>query len=250
MKFTGYDPKLEHADLLFEESQEYYPVCGAGPGIDLPQPRTWMQIENQGSRPSCVGHGETTLGEYIYYLHTRGEVLQFNRMFAWVQAQIQGGQRPSERAGASIHGAVKAMREIGLALESLYPYSNKFASVFPQEIYKDAATRKALYSYELNTVEKVFDFQKSGMGGILWGVPWQFRRNAWHCVTSIGVPIDGKLPVANSWGENDGDDGWHYFDAETTERYLGISGSVAIGVSDLDAPQVRKGFDWTQGGLV
>jgi hypothetical protein len=250
MTQRGYDPSLENFDALLADAADYEPVCGDGPGILLPQPRTWMQIENQGNRPSCVGHGSSTLLEYIVFLVSMGkEVLQLNRMFAWTAAQKAGGSRPSQSAGASIHGAAKVLIETGLPLESFYPYSGSFRSEFPPEVYADAATRKALKKYELDTVEKVFDFQKSGMGGIIWGVPWEFKRGAWHCITSIGVPISDKLPVANSWGPDNGDDGWHYWDEEKTERYLGVSGSVAIGISDMDTPQVRPGWDASKGGF-
>lgn len=250
MSNRGYDPSLENWNGLLADAADYEPVCGDGPGILLPQPREWMKIENQSRRPACVGHGLSTLAEYIGFLGSNGTLVeQLNRMFAWVESQKAGGSRPSESAGASIYGAAKVLLEIGLPLESLYPYSGSFRSNFSPEFYEDAAPRKCLKKYELDTVEKVFDFQKSGMGGIIWGVPWEFRRGAWHCVASIGVPINDELPVANSWGEDDGDDGWHYWDESKVERYLGVSGSVAIGLSDLAEPQVRPGFDWERGGL-
>jgi hypothetical protein len=247
--FRGYDPALEQLDRLKAESMEYSPVCGSGPGIELPHPRTWMQVENQNPRPSCVGHGLTTDAEYCIYLASRGKtVVQLNRMFAWVESQKAGGSRPSESAGASIFGAVKVAKTIGLPLESLYPYKNRFRTEWSPDFYEDAKQRLILNSYRLDTVDKVFDFQKSGMGGIIWGVPWEFNRRAWHCVTSIGSLVDGKLPVANSWGEDWDGDGWTEWSEEKVERYLGIDGTVAFGLSDLSEPQVRE-MDWSEGGL-
>jgi hypothetical protein len=248
--FSGYDPALEQLDKLNAESMEYTPVCGDGPGLKLPHPMTWMQVESQSQRPACVGHGLTTLEEYVIYLSSMGKTVeQLCRMFAWVESQKAGGSRPSEGAGASIHGAVKVAKTIGLPLESMYPYKGAFRSNFSPEFYEDAATRKVLNSYRLDTVDKVFDFQSSGMGGIIWGVPWDFNRRRWHCVATIGTPIDGKIPGANSWGATWDKDGWFEWSRDTVARFLDISGTVAFGLSDMDRPQVRKGWNFEEGGF-
>lgn len=248
MTFTGYDPSLENLDELFAGTQDYECVFGAAPPT-LPHPVDWMKNENQGSRPSCVGHGLSTLIEYVQFLATNGKTIeQLNRMFAWTQSQRLGGQRPSQAAGASITGAAKVAVELGLPPEDVYPYSNNFRSEFPPEVYEEAKKRRCLYKYELNTVEKVKNFHSNHMGGVIWGVPWNFRRGAWHCVASIGDLINGKLPTMNSWGLNDGEKGWHFWDDDTIARYLGTSGAIAIGISDLATPQVRE-IDWAEGGL-
>lgn len=248
--FTGYHPSLENLDELFAGAQQYECVFGSAAPPDLPHPSTWMKVENQGSRPSCVGHGLSTLVEYVQYLATNGRTIeQLNRMFAWTRSQIAGGQRASESSGASINGAAKVACELGLPPEDVYQYSNSFRSEFPPEVYEEAKKRRCLYKYELNTVEQIKNFHDNHMGGVLWGVLWKFRRNAWHCVASIGDTLNGGLPTVNSWGLSDGEKGWYYWDDETISRHLGTSGAVAIGISDLAEPQVRN-MNWAQGGLV
>lgn len=249
MIFTGYDPALENLDELFAGAQQYECVYG-GPPVHLPHPNTFMKTEQQGWRPSCVGHGGSSLGEYVTYLGSNGQILeQLNRMFCWTQSQIMGGQRASESAGASINGCAKVLCDFGLPPEDVYPYANEFRSNFPPEVFEVAKKTRCKFKYELNTVEQVRNFHDNHMGGILWGVLWKFQRRAWHCVTSIGDSIDGKLPVFNSHGESDGDNGWYLWDDETIERHLGTSGAVAIGISDLATPQVRE-MDWSEGGLI
>ncbi len=249
MTFTGWNPSLENVEGLMADAQPYECVFGSGPPAHLPHPKTFMKTENQGRRPSCVGHGGSSLAEYITYLATNGRVLeQLNRMFCWTQSQKAGGSRPSESAGASIYGCAKVLCEMGLPPEDVYPYSNAFRSEFPPEVFEAALATRCKYKYELNTVEKVKNFHDNHMGGILWGVLWKFQRGAWHCVTSIGDTLN-HLPVFNSHGENDGDKGWYEWDDETIERHLGTSGAVAIGISDLAEPQVRN-MTWDDGGLV
>jgi hypothetical protein len=188
--------------------------------------------------------------EWLFYLATEGEVKQLSRFFAWVQAQKSGGGKPSASRGVSIYGCAKAAREVGLPEEDLAPYKvGDWRSEFPPEVYENAKEHKAINSVVLNTADDCFDFLAGGVGGICFGVPWEFNMRSWHAVAGVGVPIDDKITIANSWGEDWDGDGWCEWDHAKLTRYLKIDGSVAIGLTDMDRPHVRKGWDASKGGF-
>ncbi|MCA9232900.1 MAG: hypothetical protein KDA57_19785, partial [Planctomycetales bacterium] len=134
---------------------------------------------------------------------------------------------------------VKVAKEIGLPLEEFAPYKvGNWYSEFSQEVYADAATRKVLASYELTSYTKVLDFHRSGMGGTIWGVPWEFGRG-WHAIAGVGHTKDGQLRIANSWGEHWDEDGYIEWNENKINRYLAVDGVVCYGLSDLSVPQIR-----------
>ena len=239
----GYDPTLERVDKLLENAQPYQvqgEKCAMLFGKGDVTKR--MPIENQGSWPSCGGHAESTLLEYLHWLVT-GKIITLSRMFAWVEAQRVHG-RPSSRNGVSIYALVKVAKEVGCPLESLAGYRvGNWYDEFTPDVYEDAKLRIAEYSYELKTVEEVWDFHNSGMGGVVWGVPWEFNRRSWHAITTYG-PAEDHLLGDNSWGPDWDDDGRFEWDRDKVRRYLGENGTVCIGLSDLSEPQVRQDHNW------
>jgi len=249
--FRGYDPSLERLDLLRSESLAYSPVCGeAVESFQALHPKEWMRIEHQKSWPSCGGHALSTVMEWLFYLASQGEVLQLSRFFAWVQAQKSGGGRPSASRGVSIYGCAKAAKEVGLPEEDLAPYKvGDFRTEFPPEVYENAKEHKAINSIVLETADECFDFLAGGVGGICFGVPWEFNMRSWHAVAGVGVPTDGTIHIANSWGPDWDGDGWTEWDHDKLTRYLKIDGSVAIGLTDMDRPHVRKGWLPERGGF-
>jgi len=170
-------------------------------------------------------------------------------MFAWVEAQrVQG--RPKASRGVSIYALVKCLKETGIPLEVSAPSKvGNWYDNFSQEVYDDDGENKIKHSYDLKTAAEIWDFQNSGMGGVVWGVPWDFNRGSWHCVTSYG-PAGDKLLGDNSWGPDWDGDGRFEWDRRKVERYLNVNGTVCIGLSDLSTPQVRKGRNWRDGGAL
>lgn len=250
MNWSGYDHDAERWDKLTAEAQQYELVGQRCALLDAFDVNKKMPVENQGAWPSCGGHAGSTLLEYIQWL-TRGVIQPLSRMFCWVEAQRVHG-RPSSRSGVTIHGVVKVLKQIGLPDESLAPYRvGDWYDDFDREVFENAKPRCAEYSYQLKTVEQVWDFHNSGMGGVIWGVPWDFQRGAWHAITSYG-PADKFLHGDNSWGEHWDDrddedgvkDGRFTWSESKVDRYLETPGVVCFGVSDLSEPQVREDHNY------
>lgn len=241
--FRGYDPSLERLDDLLANAQTYAMQgqrCAMFAGKGDVNKR--MPIEAQGNWPSCGGHAGSTLAEYLHWLKT-GEIIHLSRMFAWVEAQRVHG-RPSARNGVSIYALVKVLKEIGVPKEDLAEYRvGNWYDDFGRDVYADAKTRVAEHSYKLKTAEEVWDFQNAGMGGVVWGVPWEFNMRSWHAVTSYG-PAEEFLLGDNSWGPDWDDDGRFEWDRGKVKRYLAKNGTVCVGLSDLSSPQVRQDNNW------
>jgi hypothetical protein len=250
-EFRGYDPADENITGLLAESLSYSPLLGdAAEPIQVLHPKEWLRIENQGSLPSCAGNALSTVIEWVYYLSTGGKVIQLSRMFGWTMAQKLGGSRPSKAGGASIYGCAKVAKELGVPEEDLAPYgASNWRTEFPPQVYKNAEEYKILNTVVLDTADKCFDFLAAGVGGIEFGVPWEFSRGSWHAVAGVGVPQDDKICIANSWGKDWDGDGWTEWSHDKLSRYLDIDGSVAIGFTDMDRPHVRPGWDASKGGL-
>lgn len=199
---------------------------------------------------NCGGHALSTVMEWLYYLATEGQVVQLSRLFAWVAAQKAGGGRASQSNGVSIYGCAKAAKETGLPEEDLAPYKvGEWRSEFAPEVYANAAEHKCVNTVVLETADDCFDFLAGGVGGIEFGVPWEFNRGSWHAVAGVGVPVDDKICIANSWGPDWDGDGWTEWSHAKLTKYMGISGTVAIGFTDMDRPHVRKGWDASRGGF-
>jgi len=247
MSYRGYDHLREDFDSLARESGEYAPICQEVK--DLPEsfdPRGWLRIENQGSWPSCGGHALSSVMEVVNYFATGGSVIQLSRMFAWVESQRIYGT-PSPRDGITIDAAVKVSKKLGLPLEETVPYQvGDWKADYDESVYMEASKYRTLHSYAMKSYEDCLDFLRGGIGAIIIGIPWQFKRSAWHAVAYCGFLKDGTLLGPNSWGEDWGNDkGWFEHDKKTVERYLGTSGVVMFGISDMAAPKVRP-YPWQE----
>lgn len=249
----SYRHDREKFEQLAETALPYERVCGSGElKRDLVDPATWLRIEQQKSWPSCGGHSLSSATEYLHWLKT-GDIVQLSRMFAWVESQKQDG-RPSKNDGITIWSSVQVIKKIGLPLEELAPYQvGNWYTEFSEETYGDANTRKAENHYKMKSVEDIRDFVKSGMGGILCGVPWDFNMRAWHAVPILHVTNSDKFKGPNSWPlsvDKDGPkDGFFEWSEEKLDRYINTRGTVFYGISDLSTPQVRGG-NWLRDGML
>ncbi|MEM9354539.1 MAG: hypothetical protein AAGA92_16185 [Planctomycetota bacterium] len=235
--YTGYDHDNEDFAGLFEESQRYGGVCGAGEGLAELDPTTWLREDLQFGWPSCVGFGSSKAVECVHYFATGGEEVQLSEMWAWVKAQVHGGSRPSVDRGASIYGSIKALKQVGIPAREFAPYTyGDYYSQFTEQAEKDAAARLVRSSWRFDSYEAILDFLKGGVGSIITGLPW--GRGGWHCTNWCGFTREGEIIEANSHRG----DTRNVYSPKEVERFLRVRGTVIYGVSDLEVPVLRT-FD-------
>lgn len=250
---SGYNHANEDFDRLAETALEYTQVCkGADAGRESIDPATWLRIELQKGWPSCGGHSLSSALEYLIWLIT-GEVVQLSRMFAWVESQRMS-RKPSPNDGVTIWNSVRVAKELGLPLENLAQYRvGDWYDSFDDEVYEDAATRRVESHYRMRSVEDIRDFIDSGMGPVLCGVPFDFKRGAWHAIPILHVTPKGKFKGPNSWPKSvdrDGPkDGWFEWTESELDKYLRTKKTTFYGISDLATPQVRGGA-WIDSGVL
>lgn len=245
--FRGYDPALEDLQSLKASCESWAPAATDAP--ESYSVRSWLQIENQGTTPSCGGHALSTVAECAYHVATRGKVVQLSRWFAWLESQKVDGGRATPNRGISIQAAAEVAKTLGLPLETLCPFQGEdFDATVTPEAYADAATRKLKTAFWIESRDELFSFLQSGAGAAVIGVPWNFNRRAWHAVALTGWRQDA-VEGANSWGADFGDDGFFYWEPDVVDRYFRTSGVACVGLSDMDSPHVRD-WDWYKDFLV
>jgi C1A family cysteine protease len=204
-------------------------------------PSKWYDIEHQGSIGSCNGQASSGCLEVSYY-YIRGEEIHFSRMFAYLQSQKFDGIT-SDR-GSTISGGAKTVTEVGLPLESTFPYPSSYVRRIPQAAYDEAGEYKAKQAVWLKTYDDIINFLDSGLGAINIGVRWGRGGHA-VCITET-IP-GGGVKVANSWGTNWGDDGWFTWSASQLKQKMRESYTRAVGITDM-VDLVPRTVDWESEG--
>lgn len=184
MIYLGWDEFLEamHADEL---AKLHAPLTVSAPASkDIPDTldTSWFREEDQGPRNTCCGNANAGLGEYLHWVGTGGEVLQFSRRWMYVRTKIRDfntgmGGSPEVDNGASISGGMLVAAHEGYALESLVPYwkpNERYSTAIPnaEAAAKDAATRKLRSVVDLKSYDDVDRWLTSGAGGVLLGIDW------------------------------------------------------------------------------
>jgi C1A family cysteine protease len=229
-------------------------------------PTPHLHIENQGSRPSCVGHAVTTVCEMIAGLQVGrwDEMPALSRLFAWRAGQElwQGRFDPNE--GCTIAHGVRSAQQTGVCLESYAPYDG--GDTLSQEAYANAAWHRAQKQTGLETADDCRRFLDGGFGGIVAGVNWttamsncggrmtrqqvdeRNRSVGGHAVAIVGFDAAGNFLLVNSWGRKWGDNGIARVEPAAIDYLLGRPYTVMRGVTDLtNFDRVRVLESWGMG---
>lgn len=143
-------------DELIAEVDGSLPVCSQFTLDDLDgwerflapeyDPENWGQRLEMQRRNDCRANGGSTCAEIVEY-RSRGKKGELSRMFLYQQCELIDRKLGSD-SGVSMQAGVKVMTEIGLPLESEYPYTqytgrrDQLDRWVTPEILASAATRK------------------------------------------------------------------------------------------------------------
>lgn len=222
--------------------------------------RPILKVENQGPMGSCVGHGCSSGMEELQYL-TAGTSVPLSRMFAYIMAQRQTGIRGDN--GATIAGAVQAMRTVGICEETVFPYPNpvRYNNNMSQTALTAAAAHKILGHQLLTSAKEIFDWLSQGKGPVLIGMNWYDRVSSsrglitpdqmrgssagGHCIVITGY-TDQRDPqgnplidALNSHGINSGNKGWFQW----TWDALNVLANQERGMSSIIGMTNITGFE-------
>jgi len=230
-----------------------------------------LRRENQGSWPSCTGHGITTAAETIGGLQMGDfkKIKQLSRKFAWENGQKHWIGKVDWQQGCSIQHVVQALAEDGIPEESYAPYNFEARKLsLTPEAYNAAKLIRIGNTVDLSNepAERWLQFLDGGFGAIVFGVllPRAFFKcsgqltlkhvtedggRSGHCMCLVGFNEKQELRLENSW-LNWGDQyGAANVPLECVEYWRKRPYTVAIGLTDLsgfEKPRLLK--EWLMGG--
>lgn len=261
-RFTGYDI-LKHGEADNERldlTALSFASASSAPGEihDSLDPTEFLRVENQGARPSCVGHAVTTAAECAAGLASGrwSDVPQLSRRFAWQNGQDKWLGRTDSRQGCTIAHGVGAAISDGVCPESVAPYTAR-GSALTDRAYTAAEKYRLQNQVEIASADDARRFLEAGFGAIVLGVIWTKKMarskgrltdrdvredgsRGGHAITIVGFKRAGQFLLVNSWGASWGDNGVALVDPSAVEYLCGRPYSVMRGVTDL------TGFDRTR----
>lgn len=234
----------------------------------------WMQIEAQLQIGSCAGHSRTYCLEKAYWAETKGKVIQFNRMFAYLSGQKLDGLTGD--VGATISGQAKATIRYGIALEESWPYTGKYPAggylAIPAAVWTEAKAI-TLGSYRvLRGYHEVLQWLAHGIGGVSVGIEWNRycepnrygqiddyrdeKGDGGHAVSLLdwnkkytnrdGLPY---LDLFNSWGEGWGHRGRAFVAPRVVDHWCKKGQVVGYANVQGDAIKPRE-MRWTEAHVI
>jgi C1A family cysteine protease len=229
---------------------------------------SWLQIEDQMQIGSCQGHARTSAEELAIYRETRGEIVQLNRMFAYITSQIIDDIRGDQ--GSTLSGGAAASQKFGTCLEALWPYPGYYTRSIPTPCFDDAKQRRLRYSQTLRSYDEVLRWLVHGLGGVVIGIGWNHtcEPDAQGLVTSYKPGGGGHalaildwtkrfvdaqqqpfLEMVNSWSRRWGVQGRAFIAPKVIEYWC--QQETVLGYSDLDGPDIKpRSFDWVKGRVI
>jgi len=271
-EFTGYAIDDEDINALVKESVdydfEYLPMLGDAP--KKYDPRSWWRMENQGAVGRCAGMASSSVGELCFNRQRDGKkIIQFNGHASYIWAQKNSNGLYGRDRGSTIHGNVKAAKEMGFCPIDWnhdgkvdYPLPKRYVTEIPGQAKTYAAKYRIGYSAFLETFDAILNFLRGGQGGVFVGGSWgnwrpnregvadRFRSGgSGHAWSILGWDLTRKvfnedvLLAANSHGERSWKNGWCYLTRGFIKQFASHRHTVIAGMSDLTDPEPRK-VDW------
>lgn len=202
--------------------------------VDFRELYKMPDIFNQLSLGSCTGNGISfMMGFDILNNHSQtpfASTLPFSRLFIYYNERVIENT-VNQDSGAQIRDGLKSISSEGVCIENLYPYNvNTFTIKPSNEAYTDALQYKALEYSRLNNLNKMeliqclmdgfpfvfgfsvydsFESQEVSDTGVVEMPQSSESLLGGHCVCCIGYSLeDDRFIVANSWGQDWGQDGF------------------------------------------
>lgn len=253
----GWAHDKEDLDRLQSESQEFFlSVRGQFEAPAEIDPRGWHKIENQRSMGSCQGHALSSVCEMCYRIAT-GKIIHFSRMWCYIGTQRIDGITGDR--GSTITGGRDLASKHGVCREETWPYPQRYTRDIPDGCEDEAKEFKIKSHTILRSYHDTFAYLASGQGGVEIGISWNSScdprngviasyksgRGGGHAVSLLGYSSrkDNQdrnyLWMANSWGEQWGNNGWAEVAPAAIDAMLDDRYTVFVGMSDLTAPEPR-----------
>ena len=123
-KVGSWNFQEEDYSKLYDTSQPLaYSSVNESDMPEIVDPSGWTVIENQSNQGACRGHSLSTCIEHLY-VRQGGDVIQLSRACAYYETQridnIQGDR------GSTIQGGCELAENIGICLESVWPYPSSY----------------------------------------------------------------------------------------------------------------------------
>jgi len=267
--FTGYAIDDEDIEAVVKGSIDYdfemLPMLGDAPKVY--DPRGWWRMENQGAVGRCAGMAASSVGEMCFNRQSKGEkIIQFNGHSSYIWAQKNSNRLFGRDRGSTIHGNVKAAKEIGFCpmdwnLDGTvdYPLPSRYTTDIPSQAESYASKYKIGYSVFLETFDAILNFLRGGQGGVFVGGSWgnwkpnaqgiadRFRGggggHSWLIAgwdVSRAIFGEDVLLAANSHGTGSWKKGWCYLTRSFIKNFVSHQHTVIAGMSDLTDPEPRK----------
>lgn len=203
------------------------------------------EVRNQGAKGSCVAFALTAIKEWQEFIQRgKSEQWDFSEEFLYDHVQVYPG------GGAYPREALKVLQDVGIPLETHYPYvrgSDKYKLEPPVKNPKDPASMKMFGAarrfrasgyVRLRNVEEVMQ-SLTVNGPCFLGVQWLsgwfdtrgigaeaiLRQNAGtisggHAVCAVGYDRHkGLIKIRNQWGESWGHGGYAYMTFASFKQY-------------------------------
>lgn len=203
-------------------------------------------VYNQGELGSCTANGSGGAFEYQQSQQSEGQTTP-SRLFIYYNERVVEGTAATD-SGAQVRTAIKVLAAQGAPAESVWPYDiSQFAVKPPAEAYEQGAKREAIQYHRVLNGGPGAPIRTAINDGnpVVFGfsVPSMFESPSWdaaneplplpsqgesfiggHCVVITGYdfsrtrfPLD-VFEVRNSWGDEWGDGGYFYMDAQWVTR--------------------------------
>jgi C1A family cysteine protease len=184
-------------------------------------------VMDQGNLGSCVGCSATAAVGFLRRTDRDSYSTIYSALQAYYDARIRDGMQWKDiDAGAYIRDAMDALRTVGVAPNSNWPYRiSKFAVTPTAAVYKAAQSWKLGAHYRCETLDDILNAIAAGyavVGGI----------SCYSSMFTVAVEDSGKIPMPKS---TDRLEGGHalYFDRYTeSERLIRFQNSWGKGWGD------------------
>ena len=229
--------------------EDYEPIENHQSRVDLRQ--YFSAVRDQGSLGSCSTFTMVSIYEYIL---RKNNALDSDLSEAFVYYNVRQNSGNPEEEGTSLYDNIKSMGTLGVCIESLCPYTDKFGQKPSDEAYQEAAGRlvkKALnvrkniehiksavaQGYPVAVSLRIYDSFAPVNGFISRPTEEEVAnsKSGNHAMVVCGYSDDERVfIVRNSWGTRFGENGYCYIPYSYVEDFLNVACIITeVSVSDV-----------------
>lgn len=214
---------------------------------------SFSPIKNQGQQGSCLAFTMSAIMEYLHKFQ-KNQIYDFSEAFIYYQARKWANQQNQDN-GSSITFAVYSLKEEGICIESMMPYSQYDYSTPPSASAFSNATHYRIENFSFLNTKNLDEFRAAlnknnpiavsvcvfssfgqGKNGLIplprkneLNAFYSGRSHGYHAMVIVGYDDNKEhFIVRNSWGSNFGDNGYCYlpYDYVTDSRLCNWAGVI------------------------